>query len=75
MAQASMAWDRRWNRARMYDKLTAGVMNQRLSSTAAGARDWNHQERTWSSRMVDISVHMMAEQNVRRICWSQDVLT
>ena len=39
MALASMALDRRRNRARMYDKPAAGVMNWRRSSTAAGARD------------------------------------
>ena len=72
--QAGMARDRRRNRARMYGKPAAGVMNRRRSSTAAGARDRNHWERTRSSRMADISVHnalhMMAERNVRRICWS-----
>ena len=75
MARASMALDRRRNRARMYDNPAAGVMNRRRSSTAAGARDRYHRERTRSSRMADISVHMMAERNVRRICWSRDVLT
>ncbi len=75
MARASMARDRRRNRARLYDKPAAGVMNRKRSSTAAGVRDRYHQERTWSSRMADISVHMMAERNVRRICWSRDVLT
>ncbi len=67
MALASMAWDGRQNRALMYYKPAArtGGGAQRQQGPVISTT-----ERTQSSQMADISVHMMAELNVCRICWS-----